>query len=315
MSATQKLNTGRSSQFVDSGGGAQGPQGNVGFQGPQGFQGNVGAGVQGPQGNQGSLSPGFVDGILSGTVQAGPGAMQVQSSSLVVNRSGNLENVPDTTLNVTAADATNPRVDMIQWDGATLSLVTGTPATISTMTCPSPTAGNIPIALIFIYPNGTTIRNLGQQDATGQFNAIFAYYYARRGLYAALLARQSTAGSLGNTADPVVALPIYQPRSGMFRFDYKGTMTVSDGTNALGLQCIPALDGTSFTGSGTPNVVANQAYVEGPLGSLSSSAVTVAVTYTRAQIAAGAHRWNPMLTNRSANSTLNYRQAELQEIL
>jgi hypothetical protein len=257
----------------------------------------------------------LVDGILSGIVQAGPGAMQVQSSSLVVNRNSTPETVPDTTLNVTAADATNPRVDMVQWDGTTLSLVTGTPASISTMVCPNPSANNIPIALIFIYPVGTTIRNLGYQDGSGQFNVIFAYYYARRGLYACLLSRQNSAGLMTNTDDPVVALPIYQPRLGMFRFDYKGCLTVSDGANALGLQVIPALDGTVFNGSGAPQVTANQGYVEGPIASVNSSNVTVAVTYTRAQIAAGAHRWNPRLTNRSATSTLNYRQAELQEIL
>src|SRR6185295_12699539 len=48
MSATQRLLTGRSSQFVDGGGG--GPQGNQGFQGIQGFQGFGFQGSQGPQG-------------------------------------------------------------------------------------------------------------------------------------------------------------------------------------------------------------------------------------------------------------------------
>ena len=69
MANTQKLLTGRSSQFADSGGtgaqgfqGFQGPQGNQGlqgFQGSAGPQGNQGfQGLQGNQGNQGSTGTG-----------------------------------------------------------------------------------------------------------------------------------------------------------------------------------------------------------------------------------------------------------------
>jgi len=254
---------------------------------------------------------GVVDGILSGLIQAGPGAMQVQSSSLVVMRNGVQESVPNTTLNVTAADATNPRVDMVQWNGTTLSMKNGVAATISTMNAPSPDAGNIPLALIFIYPNGTTIKDLGQQDATGQFNAIFAYYYSRRGLYACLLARQNSSANFNNTADPVVALPVYNARSGIYRFDYVGSVTVADGNTSCGLQVIVALDGTSFTGSGTPNTTASQVDV----GTTSSSAVNTKVSYSRGIITAGVHRWNPIITGRINPTSLNYRQAELQEIL
>ena len=64
--------------------------------------------------------------------------MQVQSSSLTVIRNGASEAIPNQSVNVTAADATNPRVDMVQWDGATLSVKAGTPASISTMNAPTP---------------------------------------------------------------------------------------------------------------------------------------------------------------------------------
>lgn len=254
---------------------------------------------------------GLVDGILSGVVQAGPGAMQVQSSSLIVNRNNLQETVSNTTLNVTAADATNPRIDMVQWDGTTLSLVTGTPAAITAISCPSPSANNIPIALIFIYPVGTTILDLGQQNAGGQFNAIFAYYYARRGLYACLLSRQSSSQNFNNTADPVVALPVYNARAGIYRFDYVGNVTVADGNTACGLGVTVALDGTSFTGAGTPNVTTSQI----DIGTTSSSACNTRVAYSRGIITAGAHRWNPIVSGRVNPTSLNYRQAELQEIL
>lgn len=257
-----------------------------------------------------------VDGILSGTVQAGPGAMQVQSSSLVVNRSNRREIVPNTTLNVSAADPTNPRIDMVQWNGTTLSLVTGTPASITTISCPSPTAGNIPIALLFIYPVGTTILDLGQQNAGGQFNAIFAYYYASRGLYACLLSRQGSSGPFGNTADPIVALPVYNARSGIYRFDYVGSLSVADGSTLVKLQVIVALDGTSFTGAGGPNTTALQVDNDNGTGAGTIGAGCNAhVTYSRGIISAGAHRWNPMISGSGASQALNYRQAELQEVL
>lgn len=255
---------------------------------------------------------GTVEGILSGFIQAGPGAMQVQSSSLVVIRNGVQESVPNTTLNVTAAPVANVRIDMVQWDGTTLSLVTGVNNTISTVSCPSPTAGNIPLALIFIYANGTTIRDLGQQDATGQFNAIFAYYYARRGLYACLLARQSSAGPFGGTADPVVALPVYNARSGIYRFEYTGNLTVADGSTVCRLQVIVALDGTQFSGSGTPNTTVSQVDTAVSTNQGSGNAH---VAYSRGIISAGAHRWNPFITGGGNSQSLTYRQAELQEIL
>ena len=242
--------------------------------------------------------------------------MQVQSSSLVVMRNGVQESVPNTTLNVTAAPVANVRVDMVQWDGATLSLVTGVVNTISTVSCPSPTAGNIPLALIFIYANGTTIKDLGQQDATGQFNAIFAYYYARRGLYACLLARQSSAGPFGGTADPVVALPVYNARSGIYRFDYVGSLSVADGSTSCRLQVIVALDGTSFTGAGGPNTTANQVDNDNGTGAGTIGAACNAhVTYSRGIISSGVHRWNPIISGGGTSQALNYRQAELQEIL
>lgn len=275
MSATQRVNSGVSAQFLQN-------------------------------------PTGLVDGILSGVVQAGAGAMQVNSSSLIVMRNGIQETVPDTTLNVTAADATNPRVDMVQWNGTTLSMKNGTAASISTMNAPSPDSGNIPIALIFVYANGTTIKNLGQQDATGQFNAIFAYYYARRGLYACLLARQSSSGPFGGTADPVVALPVYNARSGIYRFDYVGNLTVADGSTQCRLQVIVALDGTQFTGAGGPNTTVAQMDTA---ASTSQGSCNAHVTYSRGIISSGVHRWAPFISGGGTSQTLTYRQAELQEIL
>ncbi|MCJ7633458.1 hypothetical protein MUP77_13865 [Candidatus Bathyarchaeota archaeon] len=274
MANTQKLLTGRSSQFVDS-----------------------------------SSLVGFVDGIIEGTVLAGAGAMQVSSSGLSVIRNNALEVVPNTTLNVSAADATDPRIDMVQWDGATLTLVTGTPALISTLACPAPTVGNIPLCLIFIYPVGTTIKDLGYQDSSGQFNAIFAYYYARRGLYAALLARGDSLVS-GSAVDPVVALPIYNARVALYRIEFSGGVTIPDSTtDKVGIQVVLRLDGTSITRTDDAQ------RLRVPTQTLDQTGFAISMQYSRSQVSAGSHRWNPFITVLQPSSTLTYRQMELQEIL
>ena len=278
MSATEKLNTGRSSEFVD--------------------------------GSSPSVS-GLVDGILSGSIIAGAGAMQVQSSSLTVIRNGASEAIPNQSVNVTAADATNPRVDMVQWDGATLSVKAGTPASISTMNAPTPDANNIPLALIFIYPNGTTIRNMGLQDASGQFNAIFAYYYARRGLYAALLARQDSSVSSALQADPVVALPVYHPRTGVVSISYDGSVVTAGGAIPLGVFVTLHLDAVNIIRSQCA-----QRYIESPLATIASNAeAQVNMKYSRGNVSSGVHRWTPMVQVSNNPSSLVYRQMELQEIL
>jgi hypothetical protein len=202
---------------------------------------------------------------------------------------------------------------MVQWNGTTLSMKNGTAASVTTINAPSPDSGNIPLALIYIYPNGTTIKDLGQQDASGQFNAIFAYYYARRGLYACLAARQSSSGPFGSTADPVVALPVYNARSGVYRFDYVANLTVADGSTQCRLQVIVGLDGTQFTGSGTG---ANTTVAQlDTAASTSQGSCNAHVTYSRGIISSGVHRWNPFISGSGTSQTLTYRQAELQEIL
>lgn len=251
-----------------------------------------------------------VDGILSGTVQAGAGAMQVSSASLVVVRNGKQEVVPNTTLNVSAAPgAGNVRVDMVQWDGTTLTIKDGTAAAISAVSCPTPDVGNIPIALIFIYALGTTVRDLGYQDATGQFNAIFAYYYSRRGLYAALLSRQDSSVASGGVVDPVVALPVYNARAALYDVKFNGSLQQADGNLTLGIEVIFRLDGTSITRTDSTQRIGTSP------NSISQGRAGIGVQYSRAQVAAGAHRWNPFLTVSTNPSTLDYRQMELSEIL
>jgi hypothetical protein len=274
MANTQKLLTGRSSQFVDPG----------------------------------SLV-GFVDGIIAGTVLAGAGLMQVSSSGLSVIRNNALEVVPNTTLTVSAADATNPRIDMVQWDGATLTLVTGTPASISTIACPAPTGSNIPICLIFIYANGTTIKDLGYQDSSGQFNAIFAYYYARRGLYAALVARQDSSVASGGVVDPVVALPVYNARIALYSIAFSGGVSIPDGSIQVGIQVVLRLDGTSIGRTDDAQRLRISTIA------MDQTGFAISMQYSRSQVSAGSHRWNPFITVLLNPSTLTYRQMDLQEIL
>lgn len=251
-----------------------------------------------------------VEGILQGTVLAGPGPMQVSSSGLQVVKGVSLQIVPDTTLNVSAAPGAGlVRVDMVQWDGSTLTIKDGTAAAIGSVSCPTPDVGNIPVALIFIYAAGTTVRDLGYQDASGQFNAIFAYYYSRRGLYAALVSRQDSSVASGGLVDPVVALPVYNARAGLYEVGFNGSLEQADGNLTLGMEVIVRLDGTNIT-----RTDASQRISTTP-NSISQGRAGVGLVYSRSQVSAGAHRWNPFITVSNNPSTLDYRQMELREIL
>lgn len=145
MTATQRLLTGRSSQFADSGGGSQGPQGNQGFQGtnpgaqgPQGDQGN-----QGNQGNQGALSSDIfaatrVVSLIAGdgtdlTVDAAIAALPAEGGRIYVKQG--------TYVITTSVTMPDKSVDIVgSGDGTIFSL------------------GNIANTPVFIIPDGLTER-------------------------------------------------------------------------------------------------------------------------------------------------------------
>jgi hypothetical protein len=252
---------------------------------------------------------GLVDGILSGQIiaQAVP-AMSVQTVSLVVMRNGFQESIPDQSLTIGAAPGVGlVRCDMVQWNGTTISVKAGTAAAISSADAPTPDSGYIPLALTMVFNGDTTVRNMGTLDSSSTSKGrIYAYYFARRGIFAASQAGQDTTTS-GD--DPEVALPLYHPRSSTINI--KGAGSVQPNATPLGgLTGILKFDGTSITRSQV-----KQQYNNAPNTAETGNQDTVVTEMPRGTVASGQHRWVINWTFRAASETLTYRLMELQEIL
>ena len=253
----------------------------------------------------------LVDGIFSGEIlaQVVP-AMSVRTVSLTVMRGNVKESIPDQSLTIGAAPAAGlVRCDMVQWNGTTINVKAGTAAAIASANAPTPDPGYIPLALTMVFNGDTTVRNMGLLDSSSASKGrIYAYYFSRRGIYAASQAAQDTTTS-GD--DPEVALPLYHPRSSVIKIKGAGSATNNGGTPALGgLQGILRLDGTLITRS-----QAKQQYNSSPAAGDSGDQDTVVTEMPRAGVSSGTHRWVINWTFRAAGQTLTYRLMELEEIL
>lgn len=253
---------------------------------------------------------GTVDGIISGEIlaQVVP-AMSVRTVSLVVMRNGVQESIPDQTLTIGAAPGAGlVRCDMVQWNGTTINVKAGTAAAISSADAPTPDAGFIPLALTMVFNGDTTVRDMGKLDSTSTSKGrIYAYYFARRGIFAASQAGQDTTTS-GD--DPEVALPLYHPRSSVIKIKGGGSV-LPTGTPLGGLTGVLKLDGTTITRS----TVKQQFNTAPNTAELGLNQDTVVTEMPRAGVASGTHRWVINWTFRAAGETLTYRLMELEEVL
>jgi hypothetical protein len=254
----------------------------------------------------------LVDGILSGQIiaQTIP-AMSVKTVSLSVIRNNLLETIPDQTLTITAAPGVGlVRCDMVQWDGTTINVKNGTAAAFGSVNPPSPDAGFIPLALTMVFNGDTTVRNMGELDSLSTSKGrIYAYYFARRGIYAASQAGQNTTTS-GD--DPEVFLPLYHPRTGLIKFKGNGSAICNGASPSLGgLTGILKLDGTLITRSTVKQEFNNNSGADG----VSTDQDALVTAMPRAAVASGIHRWVVNWSFRAAGQTLTYRLMELEEIL
>ena len=253
---------------------------------------------------------GLVDGILSGQIiaQAIP-ALSVQTVSLAVIRGNLKESIPDQSLAIGAPPGLGlVRCDMVQWNGTTINVKAGAPAAINLANAPTPDPGFIPLALTMVFNGDTTVRNMGLLDSLSVSKGrIYAYYFAKRGLFAASQAGQDAPGAV---TDPEVALPLYHPRSGVIRIKAAGSV-IPTGAPLGGVQGVIVLDGTNITRSAV-----KQQYNNAPnTGEAGVNQDTVVGEMPRAGVPSGVHRWTIQWTFRSAGETLSYRLMELEEIL
>jgi hypothetical protein len=253
---------------------------------------------------------GLVDGIYTGEIlaQVVP-ALSVRSVSLTVIRSGVKESIPDQSVAIGAAPGVGLiRCDMIQWNGTTLNAKAGTAAAIGTADAPTPDVGFIPLALVMVFNGDTTIRNMGFLDSSSASKGrIYAYYFARRGIYAASQAGQDSTATSGD--DPEVILPVYHPRSSVVKIKAAGS--AQQLSNLSGLQGTLRLDGTLITRSQAKNQWNSNTGSIGDTGNQD----TLETAMPRAGVPAGAHRWWVNWIVRAAGQTLTYRLMELEEVL
>jgi hypothetical protein len=252
---------------------------------------------------------GLVDGILSGEIiaQTVPN-LTIKTVSLIVMRNGLKESIPDQNLTITAPPGVGlVRCDMVQWDGTTINVKAGTAAAIASANAPTPDAGFIPLALTMVFNGDTTVRDMGKLDSSSASKGrIYAYYFARRGIYAASQAAQDTTTS-GD--DPEVALPLYHPRNGVINI--RGSGSATQNSNLSGLQVILRLDGTLITRSQAKQQWNSNTGSIGDTGNQDIANTEM----PRAGVSSGLHRWVINWTFRAAGQTLTYRCMELEEIL
>lgn len=253
---------------------------------------------------------GLVDGILSGEIlaQAVPN-MTIKTVSLIVMRNGVKESIPDQNLTITAAPGVGlTRCDMVQWNGTTINVKAGTAAAIGTADAPTPDSGFIPLALTMVFNGDTTVRDMGKTDSSSASKGrIYAYYFARRGIYAASQAAQDSTATSGD--DPEVILPVYHPRSSVVKIRAAGS--AQQNANLSGLQGTLRLDGTLLVRSQAKNQWNSNTGSIGDTGNQDA----IDIPFPRAGVPVGAHRWWVNWTVRAPGQNLTYRFMELEEVI
>jgi hypothetical protein len=239
---------------------------------------------------KGTIDQGIVDGGTSSFAaidRKDDSSLGIQTRNLRAMINGLVFDIPDSTINLDTADATNPRVDMIQMNSSgTVSKKTGTPA--ETPDAPSPDSENIALCLILVPANATVLRSMNGQTTTTEA-VIIAYYYANGGLHASRIgvtSDPSTNSTIFIDA-PEMFLPLYFPRTGFryeFAFDamFKQTYYGSIGEGVL--------LGMNFDDSDEDDSIVTRGYIHSEsVASIHGFRISQGIHYNRF-VSAGSHR-------------------------
>jgi len=252
-----------------------------------------------------------MDGIVTGLVEGDPGVRQLNVVNLVLLRNGILSPTLNALVTVSANVSGNPRTDLLQWNGASLTLKAGTPG--ATAPCPAPDTNNIPVAVVLVPTGaGTLVRSMNKQTLTTD-PVIVAYYYANGGLHAS---RVGVTSSPSTTSTAYIDahemhLSAYFPRTG-YRYELSWDAQVRQelyGFISEGFYITMMYDGADED----PAVV-DRGYVHNNFGSVSihGFVLTQGLCYNRL-ITAGSHyikgRWK--VGNVSAAQILNQKRRRI----
>lgn len=153
-------------------------------------------------------------GIMTGELLGDGATRQVNAVSLVMLKGGVLSASVTVALVIAANVSGSPRTDLVQWDGTSLTVKTGTPGAL--FPCPAPDGGNIPIGVVFIPTSaGNLVRDINKQLATSD-PVIVAHYCAKSGIHASRVGvtpDPSTSSVTFVDADEM-GLSVFFPQSG-----------------------------------------------------------------------------------------------------
>jgi hypothetical protein len=185
----------------------------------------------------------YLSGLLEGEIveQAAPNAT-LRTLALVLLKEGQRTEYPNGNLTITANSSGSPRVDMIQWDGKTLAVLAGTPN--GNPQAPSPSANNVPVALVYVPNAFSTVRSFGFVESGVAQARIIGFYHAISGLYAWMgsTASQQT-NAIAGTEFTTFRLPVYIPRLGA-RWQYSMSAFINlDAAASNGAKIIPVIEG------------------------------------------------------------------------
>lgn len=177
------------------------------------------AAVDGGDPNQTNVTIAGVDtlgcqGIITGELLGDGAIRQVNAVSLIMLKAGVLSAPVTTALAIANNVSGSPRTDLVQWDGTTLTVKTGTPGAL--FPCPVPDGGNIPIGVVLVPDSPTNnVKSINGQLATLE-PVIVAHYCAKNGIHASrvgVVINPATSSLTFVDADEM-GLSVFFPQSG-----------------------------------------------------------------------------------------------------
>lgn len=209
-------------------------------------------------GVEGFLEGGIIDGIVDGHASV----RQFVITGLVINIDGVRSSPITTTVAIAANGSGQPRTDMLQWNGTTLTVKQGTPG--ADAPSPSPDPGNIPIALALV-PNAAPalLQSMNKQSSISNA-VIVAYYYSNGGLHASRVGvtPDPTIGTTSYKDAEEMTLSVYFPRSG-YRYELAWDTMIAQ--NLYGFLNEGALINMSFDGADEDDLVHHRGYMHNNL--------------------------------------------------
>lgn len=227
------------------------------------------------------------DGILEGDIaqQASPDTT-LRTIGLILAKGGARTKIANGNLSIGTNSSGNPRVDLIQWSGTVLSVKAGT--TGADPDCPSPDAGNIPIAAVFV-PNGfSTVRSMGYINPGFAQAVVIGLYYAS-GLFGFITNADGFQTSTGAGVNVTGAsLRLYAPTvHAGYRIEFDASVNI-DAAAANGALIQATLDGGSPGSQSNTDSVRIDNFVANDVIPLHAKADSPTITV-------GAHKWRGRL--------------------